>query len=94
MRKPKVGRIPVLPAKAEVDDIFSLHLHCRSWCRHCRAGTGRLAPHLVEPPDREKLGVTFSADYAFMGSNEAEEGMQPSLIMYDDSKGASWAAGV
>ena len=42
----------------------------------------------------KKLGVTFSADYAFMGSKEAEEDMQPSLIMYDDSKGAFRAAGV
>ena len=61
---------------------------------HCRAGKGRLALHLVEPPDRKKLGVTFSADSAFMGSEEAEEDMQPSLIMYDDNKGAFWAAGV
>ena len=94
MRRPKVGRRPVLPTKAEVEEHFPLHLHYRSWCRHCRAGKGRLAPHLVEPPDREKLGITFSADYAFMNSDEVEEDMQPSLIMYDDSKGAFWAAGV
>ena len=62
MRKPKVGRRPVLPTKAEVEEHFPLHLHYRSWCRHCRAGKGRLAPHLVEPPDREELRVTFSAD--------------------------------
>ena len=85
MRQRKVGRMPVLPTKAEVDEHVPLHLHCRSWCRHCRAGKGRLAPHLVEPPDRTKLGVTFSVDYAFMGS---EEDMQPSLIMYGDDKGA------
>ena len=91
MRQPKVGRRPVMPTKAEVDERFPLRLHYRSWCRHCRAGKGRFAPHLVEPPDREKLGVTFSADYAFMGS---EEDMQPSLIMYDDSMGAFLAAGV
>ena len=29
-----------------------------------------------------------------MGAEEAEEEMQPSLIMYDDHKGAFWAAGV
>ena len=91
MRKPKVGHRPVLPTKAEVDEHFPLHLHYRSWCRHRRAGKGRLAPHLVEPPVRERLGVTFSADYPFMGS---EEDMRPSLIMYDANKGAFWAAGV
>ena len=94
MRKPKVSRRPVLPTKAEVDEHVPLHLHYRSWCRRCRAGRCGLAPHLVEPPDREKLGVIFSADSAFMGSEEAEEDMQPSLIMYDDSKGAFCAAGV
>ena len=38
--------------------------------------------------------MTFSADYAFMGSEDSEEDMQPTLIMYDDSKGAFWGAGV
>ena len=30
MRQPKVGRRPVLPTKAEVDEHFPLHLHYRS----------------------------------------------------------------
>lgn len=94
MRKTRVGRRPILWNKAEVEEHFPLHLQYRSWCRHCRAGKGRFAPHSVEPPDREKLGVTFSADYAFMSSEEAEEDMQPSLIMYDDHRGAFRAAGV
>ena len=51
-------------------------------------------PHIVEPSDRERLGVAFSADYAFIGLEEAEEEMQHSLIMHDDHKGAFWAAGV
>ena len=93
-RKPKVCRRPILPTKAEVEQRDPLQLHYRDWCSDCRAGKGRLAPHLVEPPDREKLVVTFSADDAFMGSEEAEEDMQPSLIMHDDQKGAFWAAGV
>ena len=54
MRQPRVGRRPILPTKAEVDEHFPLHLQYRSWCWHCRAGKGRLAPHLVEPPEREK----------------------------------------
>ena len=94
MRKPRVGRRPILPTKAEVEEHYPLHLHYRSWCRECSAGKGRLTPHLVEPPDMEKAGVTFSADYTPMSSEEAEECMQPSLSMYDDHKGAFWAAGV
>ena len=94
IRRPKIGRRPVLPTKAEVDEHFPLHLQYRSWCKHCRAGKGRLAPHQVEAHDREKLGVTFSADYAFMTPEELDEEMQPSLIMYDDHKGAFWATSV
>ena len=55
VRKPRVGRRPILPTKAEVMEHFPLHLQYRSWRRHCRAGRGRLAPHIVEPPDRERL---------------------------------------
>ena len=83
-----IGRRPVLLTKAEVDEHYPLHLQYRSWCRHCRAGRGKLAPHHVEAQDREKLGVTLSADYACMTPVEADEEMQPILIMYDDHKGA------
>ena len=94
MRRPRVGRRPVLPTKAEIEEHFPLHLHYRPWCKHCRAGKARLAPHIVDPSDRERLGITFSADFAFLGPEEAEEDMQPSLVMYDDDKKAFWAAGV
>ena len=40
-------------------------------------------------PGRERLGVTWNADYAFMGAEEAEEGMQPTLVMYDDDSKVS-----
>ena len=49
---------------------------------------------MVKEEDRERLGVTWNADYAFMGSEEAEEGMQPTLVMYDDDKKSFWAMGV
>ena len=65
MRKPKIGRRPMLPTRAEVDEHDPLHLHYRSWCRHCRAGKARLTLYRVETADRERLGITFSADYAF-----------------------------
>ena len=94
VRKPRVGRRPILPTKADLEEHYPLHLNYRSWCEHCVAGKARLAQHKVEPSDRERLGVTFSADYAFMGAEEAEEGMQATLVLYDDDKRAFWAVGV
>ena len=93
-RIPRVRRRPVVPTKAEIEEHFPLHLHFRSWCPDCNAGKARLAQHRVESDKRERLGVTLSADYALMGSEEAEEGMQPILFMYDDDKDAFWALGV
>ena len=75
MRQPRLGRRPVLPTKAEVEEHFPLHLNYRSWCKHFVAGKAILAQHKAAEPDRERLGVTWNADYAFMGAEEAEEGM-------------------
>ena len=93
-RQPKVGRRPMAPTKAEIDEHYPLHLNYRSWCEHCRAGKGRQDPHVLEPHDREKLGITFNADYAFLTPEEREEDMQPSLVMFDDDKESFWAIGV
>ena len=86
-RRPRVGRRPVLPTKAEFDDHYPLHFKDRELCEHSVSGKPRLAQHKVETADGERLGVTFSADYAFIDS----EGMQPMLVMYDDDKMAFWA---
>ena len=94
VRKPRVGRRPLLPTKADIDEHFPLHLNFRSWCVHCRAGKSRLAQHVVEAGDRERLGVTVMMDYAFLGAEEAEEGMQPTLVIYDDDKRSFWAIAV
>ena len=91
MRKPRVGARPVLPTRAVIAEHYPLHLNYRRWCEHFRAGKARLALHLREPIDHEKLGVTVSSDYAFMGSEEADEKMQPSLVILDDDKEAFWA---
>ena len=40
------------------------------------------------------MGVTIHMDYAFLGSEEAEEGMQPTLVMFDDDKLSFWALAV
>ena len=53
-----------------------------------------MAPHLHKNADKEKLGITISCDYALMGSEEADENMQPSLVRFDDDKEAFWAIGV
>ena len=58
------------------------------------AGRARQAQHLVEPYDRENLGITFNLGYALMTAEEKEEDMKPTLVMYDDDKGAFWAIGV
>ena len=38
-RKPNVGKRPVAPTQAEIDEHYPLHLNYRSWCPHCRAGS-------------------------------------------------------
>ena len=86
MRKPRVGVRPVSPTKAEMEAHYPLHLEYRSWCAHCRAGKASLPPYSCELTDRDKLGITVSCDYAFMGSEEADENIQPSLIRFDDDK--------
>ena len=91
VRKPRIGRRPALPTKAEFAEHLSVHLNYRSWCAHCPAGRARLATHICEPADREKLSITVSADFAFMGSEDAEEDMQPSLVVSDGNKEAFWA---
>ena len=40
-----------------------------------------MAQHVVEPGDRERLGVTVMMDYDFLVAEEAEEGMQPTLVI-------------
>ena len=70
VRPPKIARKPVLPTKAEIDEHFPLHPHYRSWCKHCVAGKARSSPHLHKDREQdEKYGVTWHADYTFMGGS-------------------------
>ena len=94
VRKPRIGRRPALPTEADVAEHVPLHSNYRSWCARCLAGEARLAPHICEPANHEKLGITLSADFAFVGSEAVEEDMQPSLVVFDDDKEAFWAIGV
>ena len=91
VRQPRIGRRPMAPTKANMEAHYPLCLSYRSWCEHCRAGKARQNQHVVEPHDREKLGITLNADYAFLTPEEREEDMQPSLVMFDDDKEAFWA---
>ena len=93
-RKPRVSRRPISPTQADLDEHLPLHLNYRSWCKHCIAGKARHAQHATAEAGKERLGVTWNADYAFMTTEEAEEGMLPTLVMYDDDKQSFWAIGV
>ena len=53
-----------------------------------------MAQHVVQPRNRERLGVTVHMDYAFTTAEEAEEEMQPTLVVLDDNKESVWALGV
>ena len=55
IRQPKIGRRPMAPTKAEIEEHYPLHLSYRSWCEHCRAGKARQDQHRVEPHDRERF---------------------------------------
>ena len=94
VRKPRIRRRPLLQTKAGIEEHDPLHLNYRSWCPHCRAGKPRLALHLCEPSDKEKIGITLHSDYAFLGPAEEEGGMQSCLVVYDDDKNAFWAIGI
>ena len=96
VRHHKVGNRPTLPTKAEIAAHYPLHLNYRSWCKHCVAGKARSNPHRSKDPEEESLGITLHADYASMGGEykEEEEGMQASLIMFDDDKESFWAVGI
>ena len=55
------------------------------------AGRARLAQHIVQPSDRERLGDAVHMNYAFLTPEEAEERMQPTLVVYVDDKKAMCA---
>ena len=96
VRKHKIGRRPTLPTKAEIDAHYPLHLNYTSWCKHCVYGKAMSNQHVAKDDDDEQLGITWNADYAFMGGeyNEAEDDMQASLVMYDGDKDSFGAVGV
>ena len=90
-RKPKIGRRPTAPTKAEIEAHYPNHAHYRSWCPDCRAGRSISRQHRKRSAEDEPLGPTVSLDYAFMHEGEQEEGMSPVLIAVDQGTKAVWA---
>ena len=41
---------------------------------------------MVQLSDQERFGVTVHMDYAFMAAEEAEDNMQPTVVIHDDDK--------
>ena len=89
-RKPRIATRPIAPTKQEREEHLPLHITYRSWCPHCVAGKGNANKHMMSDGDGEKMGITWHMDYAFMG-DEAEEGMVPTLVEFDEHTGAIWA---
>ena len=86
---PKVAARPYQPTKAEIEAHEVTHLPYRNWCAHCVAGKGVSSPHR-HGDEAEKIGITVSLDYCFMG-DEAVEGMPAILILWDDGHRALWS---
>ena len=90
-RKPKVGRRPQKPTKAEIEEHFPNHAHYRSWCADCRAGRSISRQHRKRDESEEPLGPTISLDYAFKHAGEEEEGVEPVLVAIDCTNHSIWA---
>ena len=88
-RKPRVGRVPITPTKADLEEHLPLHLEYREWCPHCVAGKSTGEQHRSRQ-EEEALGSTVSVDYAFMVPEEQEQDMCPILVAYDHSKYGLW----
>ena len=89
VKAPKVAARPYQPTKAEIEAHEITHLPYRNWCEHCVAGKGVSSPH-ISGPAGDRIGITISMDYCFMGE-EATEGTPPVLIAWDDGHRALWA---
>ena len=66
VRKPRVGRRPILPTKAEVLEHFPLHLQYRSWCRHCVQARRPNTHHRSQPSTTHRAVPLLVADYCSM----------------------------
>ena len=89
-RKPRIGRRPNAPTKAEIEEHNPLHVHYRAWCIHCQAGRSTCRQHRRNK-EREALGPSISIDYAFKYDDETEEATSPVLVVVDAMTESIWA---
>ena len=68
-----------------------LHADYRSWCPFCVQGKAHSAHHVMSQ-EEERLGVTISMDYTYMGTMEEEEKETgvAHLLMHDNATSAFW----
>ena len=84
-RKPKPGRIPGTPTKAELAEHLPLHVPYREWCPVCVAGEGiQNQSRMATAEEKEGCGITISMDYCFMTSDDGVEGDPTVLVVHDD----------
>ena len=91
IRQPRVARVPHTPTKVEWDTHMLLHADYRSWCPFCVQGKAHSAHHVMSQ-EEERLGVTISMDYTYMGTMEEEEKETgvAHLLMHDNATSAFW----
>ena len=94
-RNPKVGRVPQMPTKFEMEEHLPLHIPYRPWCPVCVAGEGvQNQSRQATPEEKGGCGVTISMDYCFLSSDDGEEGDPKVLVVHDDKSEALWALAV
>ena len=90
IKKPKIARTPRAPTAKEIAEHVPLHAQDRSWCKWCVWGRGTSNHHKKGDPE-SKIGVTVSMDHCFATPGNRDGEVPPTLIVYDDDKGAIWA---
>ena len=90
-QQPKVPKIPKGPTKKERQEHEALHIHYRSWCRHCVRGRARNKYHMRdsvgETEEKEHETARISMDYFFMSEEDRKASENPLLVMIDEKQG-------
>ena len=63
---PRLLPTPIVPSKSEIDAHRVTHCPYRSWCRHCREGSGLDMPHAACDQEARKIPIV-GFDYMFIG---------------------------
>ena len=88
-RVPKIRRAPIGPTQLEREQHEATHLPYRDWCAHCVRGSGESAPHkrknLESEEEQQNKIPRMVLNYHFMSTRDAENGVNPVLVMKDES---------